>query len=125
MAGAVNISVRSVLKNLDKLPDLDSNIVVYYGSAQRGGMLLGGLRLLSEQGFDLRKKRSIEVETVFGDIKHNIGFRRFILRGMKKVEIEWGFDLHGLQFEKTGDPLTASLLSLACSHVLTPVFTRF
>lgn len=60
MAGAVNISVRSVLKNLDKLPGLDSYIVVYCGSAQRGGMLLGGLRLLSEQGFDLRKKRSIK-----------------------------------------------------------------
>jgi len=46
--------------------------------------------LLSEQGIALRKKRSIEPETVFGDIKHNRGFRRFSLRGLRKVETEWG-----------------------------------
>lgn len=46
--------------------------------------------LLSEQGVDLRKLRSIEPETVFGDIKHNMGFRRFMLRGLKKVDVEWG-----------------------------------
>lgn len=46
--------------------------------------------LLSEQGVALRKKRSIEPETVFGDIKHNRSFRRFSLRGLKKVEAEWG-----------------------------------
>ena len=46
--------------------------------------------LLSEQGIALRKQRSIEVETVFGDIKYNMNFRRFMLRGLKKVEIEWG-----------------------------------
>ena len=44
--GAVNIPVRTVLKNLDKLPTLDTNIVVYCGSGQRGGMVLGALRLL-------------------------------------------------------------------------------
>jgi hypothetical protein len=46
--------------------------------------------LLSEQGIALRQSRSIEPETVFGDIKHNMGFRRFMLRGLKKVDIEWG-----------------------------------
>lgn len=46
--------------------------------------------LLSEQGVVLRKLRSIEPETVFGDIKHNMGFRRFMLRGLKKVDVEWG-----------------------------------
>jgi hypothetical protein len=46
--------------------------------------------LLSEQGIELRKKRGIDVETPFGDIKHNMGYRRFLLRGLKKVEIEWG-----------------------------------
>ena len=39
---------------------------------------------------ELREKRSIEPETVFGDLKHNMGFRRFLLRGLKKVQIEWG-----------------------------------
>lgn len=37
-----------------------------------------------------RKKRSIEVESVFGDIKRNRGFRRFNLRGLKKINIELG-----------------------------------
>jgi rhodanese-related sulfurtransferase len=44
--GAVNIPVRDVLKNLDKLPGLDEKILVYCGSGQRGGMLMGVLRVL-------------------------------------------------------------------------------
>jgi hypothetical protein len=46
--------------------------------------------LTSEHGIELRAKRSAEVETVFGDIKHNMKFRRFHLRGLQKVNIEWG-----------------------------------
>ena len=44
--GAVNLPVRTVLKNLDKLPALNAKIIVYCGSGQRGGMLMGALRLL-------------------------------------------------------------------------------
>lgn len=46
--------------------------------------------LTSEMGKALRAKRSVEVETVFGHIKHNMRFRRFHLRGLEKVNIEWG-----------------------------------
>lgn len=46
--------------------------------------------LTSEQGLSHRKKRCVDVEPVFGNIKHNHGFKRFMLRGKKKVEIEWG-----------------------------------
>jgi transposase len=46
--------------------------------------------LLSEQGILYRKQRPADVETVFGQIKSNKGFRRFNLRGIKKVEIETG-----------------------------------
>jgi transposase len=46
--------------------------------------------LTSEQGQKLREKRSVEVETVFGDIKHNMGFRRFHLRRIGKAKTEWG-----------------------------------
>lgn len=46
--------------------------------------------LNSEQGIMHRKKRCYDVEPVFGNIKHNHGFKRFMLRGKKKVEIEWG-----------------------------------
>lgn len=46
--------------------------------------------LLSEQGVLYRKQRPADVETVFGQIKSNKSFRRFNLRGIKKVEIETG-----------------------------------
>ncbi len=46
--------------------------------------------LVSEQGRALRSQRSTEVETVFGQIKHNMRFRRFLLRGQAKVKTEWG-----------------------------------
>jgi hypothetical protein len=46
--------------------------------------------LTSEEGQVLRVARSTEVETVFGHLKYNQGFRRFHLRGLKKVKTEWG-----------------------------------
>lgn len=46
--------------------------------------------LTSQEGQRLRRARSTEVETVFGHIKHNMGFRRFHLRGLQKVKIELG-----------------------------------
>jgi hypothetical protein len=46
--------------------------------------------LTSPEGEKLRAARSVEVETVFGHLKHNLGFRRFHLRGMEKVKTEWG-----------------------------------
>lgn len=46
--------------------------------------------LLSEQGIKYRKKRAVEPESVFGQIKQNKGFRRFALRGLEMVEIEFG-----------------------------------
>lgn len=46
--------------------------------------------LNSEDGVRRRKKRCFDVEPVFGNIKHNHGFKRFMLRGKEKVEIEWG-----------------------------------
>jgi transposase len=46
--------------------------------------------LTSPEGERLRAARSVEVETVFGHLKHNMGFRRFHLRGRAKVKTEWG-----------------------------------
>src|SRR5690606_9817978 len=34
--------------------------------------------------------RKIEVETVFGNLKGNLAFRRFLLRGLDKVHVEFG-----------------------------------
>lgn len=44
--------------------------------------------LLSEQGIIHRKKRPCDIEAVFGNLKQNKNFKRFMLRGMDKVEIE-------------------------------------
>lgn len=47
-------------------------------------------RLLSPEGKHLRSQRLVEAEAVFGQLKHNWGFRRFLLRGLDKVKTEWG-----------------------------------
>lgn len=44
--------------------------------------------LHSEQGIVHRRQRPVDVEAVFGNVKQNKGFKRFMLRGHKKVEIE-------------------------------------
>ncbi len=46
--------------------------------------------LTTQAGQQLRARRSTEVETVFGIVKQNMGFRRFHLRGQDKVKTEWG-----------------------------------
>src|SRR5690554_6999016 len=47
-------------------------------------------RLLSQEGIKKRKQRSADVEPVFAQLKHNHGFRRFSLKGIKNVELEFG-----------------------------------
>ena len=46
--------------------------------------------LTSQKGVKLRSRRGWEVEGVFGHIKYNRNFRRFMLRGLQKVRIELG-----------------------------------
>jgi hypothetical protein len=46
--------------------------------------------LEDERYIELRKQRSFEVETVFGQIKGNQGFKRFLFQETEKVSIEWG-----------------------------------
>jgi hypothetical protein len=46
--------------------------------------------LESEIGKKLRIQRGVDVESVFGQIKHNNQFRRFYTRGLKNVNTEWG-----------------------------------
>ena len=47
-------------------------------------------KLNSPQGLAHRSKRPWDVETVFASFKHNKGFKRFMLKGLEKVEIEAG-----------------------------------
>lgn len=46
--------------------------------------------LLSDEGIKHRKQRPADVEAVFGNLKQNKNFKRFMLRGIEKVEIETG-----------------------------------
>ncbi len=45
---------------------------------------------MSEKGLEMRGKRAEYSEGVFGQIKWNMGFKRFLLRGLDKVDLEWG-----------------------------------
>jgi hypothetical protein len=47
-------------------------------------------RLTSERGKKYRSQRPVDFEAVFGIIKGNKNYRRFLLRGIEKVEIEVG-----------------------------------
>ena len=46
-------------------------------------------RIASEQGILLRMNRSIQAEGAFGVLKQDMGFRQFLLRGNRKVKIEF------------------------------------
>jgi transposase len=48
------------------------------------------LKLASEQGRDAYRQRAPTIEGVFGNTKHNQGFRRFSRRGLQAVDDEWG-----------------------------------
>jgi ABC-2 type transport system ATP-binding protein/transposase len=53
-----------------------------------------------ERHEELRKQRSVEVETVFGQLKGNQGFRRFLLRGTAKVATERGLPALGYNLKR-------------------------
>jgi hypothetical protein len=58
-------------------------------------------RILEDEYYkELRKQRSVEVETVFGQIKWNQEYRRFLLRGTAKVSTEWGLLVLGYNLRR-------------------------
>ena len=56
-------------------------------------------KLSADEGRKLFRQRKIDVETVFGQVKANFGFRRFSVRGKEKVHRETGilFMAHNLR----------------------------
>ena len=46
--------------------------------------------LETDEGQQLMEKRNNDIEPTFGDIKHNMGFRKFLLRQIPKIAIEIG-----------------------------------
>lgn len=59
-------------------------------------------RLATEEGKEKYKQRKIDVEPVFGQIKHNRQFHRFSLRGLSKKYGGLGSILCCPQFKKVG-----------------------
>ena len=70
-------------KEKNRILKVNEKLEVYKSKARRN--------LISEKGILLRKQRGMEIESCFGDIKHNMGFRRFHLRGLEKVRTECCF----------------------------------
>ena len=57
-------------------------------------------RLATAEGQALYSQRKIDVEPVFGNIKHNHFFQRFSLRGLSKNTVEWGLVCAAHNFRK-------------------------
>jgi transposase len=57
-------------------------------------------RLLSQEGLYYRSKRPIEPEAVWGQLKSNNKFNRFTLRGLSKIDIEFGLMAIGHNLRK-------------------------
>ena len=70
-------------------------------------------RLISGEGLYHRSMRPVEPEAVFGDIKYDHGFKRFRLKGMARVSVEFGLVAlaHNLRkyarVQTPGKPITA------------------
>jgi len=56
--------------------------------------------LLSEKGLEMRSKRAEYSEGIFGQLKWNMGFKRFLLRGLDKVGIEISLLLFSLNIKR-------------------------
>ena len=73
-------------------------------------------RLKTEQGQAIYAARKQIVEPVFGRLKHNLGFRRLLLRGLSGARIEWALLCMGHNLRKwvqavCPSPSPASLLT--------------
>jgi transposase len=66
-------------------------------------------RLRTASGRAAYKKRKETVEPVFGIIKEAMGFRRFLLRGMRKVALEWSLVTLSYNFRRLARLLSAAV----------------
>ncbi|OGC39244.1 hypothetical protein A2Y85_08785 [candidate division WOR-3 bacterium RBG_13_43_14] len=98
-------------------------------------------RLLSKEGKEKYKKRLHTVESPFGHIKHNLGYRSFLLRGLKKVGGEFtlmciGYNLKKIQsflirrreVNQKGighDKSVIAICNISCISFLIRVLKRF
>lgn len=68
-------------------------------------------RLRTAVGRAAYKKRKETVEPVFGIIKAAMGFRRFLLRGLRKVSLEWSLVTLAYNFRRVARLLSAATRS--------------
>lgn len=83
-----NCPYRQLCMKQSKNPEADKKIYIN----RRANELRAQARenLTGEYGKRMRSLRPIEVESVFGNIKGNFGVRRFMLKGLEKIKLEWG-----------------------------------
>ncbi len=81
-------------------------------------------RLLSEEGITYRKKRPVEPEAIFGQIKFNNKFNRFTLRGLIKTEIEFGLIAISHNLRKLAQIMSINPKTQCFQYFLT-VFKQF
>ena len=72
--------------------------------------------LTSEEGTLLRMNRSIQVEGVFGVLKEDYGFRRFLTRGKKNIETQFFLLAFALNIEKLCNRTKKGELVWICSN---------
>jgi transposase len=87
--------------------------------------------LNSEKGQAHRSQRPADVEAVFGQLKHNKNFKRFMLRGLDKVAIETGLLAVAMNLKKLATTSTKhhilsalNAFNLRCISILSAVDLR-
>ena len=74
----------------DACHDQKGNRIVDINHRLRKLKRQANVKLKTEKGIAYRKKRPADIEPVFANLKHNKNFKRFMLKGLNKVEIETG-----------------------------------
>ncbi|MCX6833656.1 MAG: transposase, partial [candidate division Zixibacteria bacterium] len=82
--------------------------------------------LETEEGQELLDKRKHDIEPTFGDIKHNMGFRKLLLRSKPKVTTEVGLVsiAHNIKKIKSWLEIQEMALNNGCKGDLPPLFHR-
>jgi len=80
--------------------------------------------LLSKEGVRLRGKRCAEVEQAFGQLKNNMKFKRFLLRGIEKVTIEIGLMAIAHNLMKLGNKYSEGPLSLNINDIFSSLLKQ-
>ena len=77
--------------------------------------------LTSKKGREMRGKRAEYSEGIFGQIKWNMGFKRFMLRGLENVDIEWGLLCMAMNLKRMNNKEIEKDKELAMAKSLYPI----